>query len=212
MMHWHIKTRTHLSKNIRDLALSLCNQYLEGKIDKRNIQSFAQSCIVDIDEITDDEILMNTIYEWEDEYLNYPITKRNIELWKLRLETGEDQLEVHNNWNVHISSQKSLCEKYNSDWSPANKKWKIGVNLSNHNNPINGLRHPKSKGHEGWYIWSGDYKANDDFFKPICIEHLLQLDPKIIKYLGLKEGFRFLIDDKGYEDVWFDEKLLNIKI
>ncbi|WP_456236598.1 immunity protein Imm33 domain-containing protein [Chryseobacterium carnipullorum] len=30
----------------------------------------------------------------------------------------------------------------------------------------------------------------------------------MIKYLGLPAGNRFLIDDKGFEDVWFDENLL----
>lgn len=190
------------------MALNLCNQYLQGAIDKSKIQSFAEIYIVDIDEITDNEILIETIYEWEDEELNYPITKTNVQLWKARLETGKDELAEHNNWNLHIEPQKLICEKYNSSWKPVNKKWKIGINLSDNVNPINGLRHPKSKGNEGWYIWCGEYKEDEDFFKPICIEHLLQINPKIIKYLGLKEGFRFQIDNKGYEDVWFDEELL----
>jgi len=107
-----------LSKNIRDIALNLCYQYIEGEIDKSKIQSFAESYIIDIDELTNDEILIDTIYDWEDEELNYPITKRNIELWKLRLETGKDELAEHNNWNVHIEPQKSISEKYNSAWSP----------------------------------------------------------------------------------------------
>ena len=53
------------------------------------------------------------------------------------------------------------------------------------------------------------YKAYN-FFQPICVEHLLQRKPKLIDYLGLDEGFRFLITENGYEDVWFDEKLLEI--
>ncbi len=39
-------------------------------------------------------------------------------------------------------------------------------------------------------------------------EHFSQRNPKIIKYLGLDDGFRFLITESGYEDVWFDENLL----
>lgn len=199
-----------MNKDIKQLAIDLCNQYLEDKIGKREMQSFAESHIVEIDEQTDDEILIETIYDWEDEEMNYPITKRNIELWKLRLETGKDELAEHNNWNVHIEPQKSICQKYDSAWSPVNKKWTIGVNLSNSINPINGLRHPKSKGNEGWYIWTGDYKEDEDFFQPICIEHLLQINPQIIKYLGLAEGYRIQIDSKGYEDVWYDEQLIKV--
>ena len=73
---------------------------------------------------------------------------------------------------------------------------------------LNGLRHKTEKGKICWYIWSGEYSENDDFFKPICAEHLLKRNPKIIKYLGLDDGFRFLITESGYEDVWFDKKLL----
>lgn len=39
----------------------------------------------------------------------------------------------------------------------------------------------------------------------------MQRIPKLIDYLGLDAGFRFLITEKGYEDVWFDEKLLEIE-
>ncbi len=41
----------------------------------------------------------------------------------------------------------------------------------------------------------------------MCAEHLLEINPKIVNYLGLEVGFRFLIDNNGYEDVWKDEKL-----
>ena len=34
--------------------------------------------------------------------------------------------------------------------------------------------------------------------------------PQIIEYLDLPPGYRFLIDDNGYEDVWFDPKLMQI--
>jgi len=32
----------------------------------------------------------------------------------------------------------------------------------------------------------------------------------MIEYLGLPVGYRFLIDNEWYEDVWYDESLLNI--
>jgi hypothetical protein len=76
---------------------------------------------------------------------------------------------------------------------------------------INGLRHPQEKRTTGWYIWTGEYSESDDFFKPICAEHLFQIRPELIKYFGLDIGYRFLIDKNGYEDVWYDEKLKNIE-
>jgi hypothetical protein len=44
----------------------------------------------------------------------------------------------------------------------------------------------------------------------MCAEHLLQTRPELIKYFGLDVGYRFLIDNNGYEDVWYDEKLKNV--
>ncbi|KXX71178.1 hypothetical protein AVL50_10090 [Flammeovirga sp. SJP92] len=79
------------------------------------------------------------------------------------------------------------------------------------NGVIHGLRHPSEQNTNGWYIWSGDYSEYEDFFKPVCKEHLneyIKID--LEKYLDLPAGYRFLIDGNQYEDVWFDESLLEI--
>jgi len=78
--------------------------------------------------------------------------------------------------------------------------------------PVNGLRHPKHGIIDGWYLWSGAEISQDDdeFFKPLHVSHLMTNRPLVLKYLGLPPGWRFQIDDDGYEDVWFDETLLNI--
>jgi hypothetical protein len=132
-------------------------------------------------------------------------------LRKHRLETEEDLLQDSNNWDAHIQEQKEICEKYQSAWKSINKKLMVGCSEDLLSDPINGLRHPKQGNTTGWYIWSGEYSEADDFFKPICVEHLLQLRPQVIKYLGLDVGFRFLVDKNGYEDVWFDESLKSVK-
>lgn len=118
-----------------------------------------------------------------------------------------DELEL---WNTHIDKQKEICKKNNSSWKPINKNLKVGISLNLNKDPINGLRQPAENGTTGWFIWSGEYLENDDFFQPICAEHLLLQRPEIIKYLGLDIGFRFLADKKGYEDIWYDENLKNI--
>ncbi|MCP9752445.1 hypothetical protein [Ferruginibacter sp. HRS2-29] len=115
--------------------------------------------------------------------------------------------------NDFLIRQKSICEKYNADFlmSPFNKL--IGVALKSFESftmPINGLRHPiENMQSANWYIWAGEYSEDIDFFQPVHIEHLLQICPKAINYLGLAPGWRFLFDN-NYEDVWFDANLLNI--
>ncbi len=196
-------TRQHL--------IELCDNFLDDKIDKLVITDFAWKAISDDDFDWDgDEIISETIFDWDNEEINFEINKTNIRLWKNRLLTGQDELMSYNSWNSHIDKQKEICTTHNSNWKPINKKLNVGVSANLDKDPINGLRHPSEKGTTGWFIWTGEYSEADDFFQPICAEHLLQQRPDIIKYLGLDVGFRFLADRNGYEDIWFDEKLKNI--
>lgn len=192
----------------RQTLIDLCDQFLDDKIDKEFLEDFAWKAITsDQFEFIENEVIADTIFEWDNEDINFEINKTNIQLWKDKLLTGKDRLIEHNIWNSHIEPQKQICLKMNSRWNPINKKLRIGVSSNLNNDPIHALRHPSEKGTTGWFIWTGDYSDKADFFKPICAEHLLQIRPDIIKYLGLDVGFRFLIDKTGYEDIWFDEKL-----
>jgi len=121
------------------------------------------------------------------------------------------ELSISKDWDLQIENQKEICKKNDSNWNPINKKSIIGCSENLDKEPINGLRHPKEKNTTGWYIWSGEYSEKDDFFKPICAEHLLQRRPEIIKYLGLDIGYRFLADKNGYEDIWFDKEITEMK-
>ena len=124
--------------------------------------------------------------------------------------TEQDDLISYNSWNSHINRQKEICATHNSQWKPINKKLRVGASANLDKDPINGLRHLNEKGTTCWFIWTGDYSESDDFFQPMCAEHLLQIRPDIIKYLGLEVGYRFLADKNGYEDIWYDEKLKDI--
>ena len=76
--------------------------------------------------------------------------------------------------------------------------------------PLNGLRHPPEQGTSGWFIWEGNSLSQDaDFFASMHIEHLIDECPAVLPYLGLAPGWRFQIAP-GYEDVWYDQALLNI--
>ncbi|MBK9253865.1 MAG: hypothetical protein IPM42_00105 [Saprospiraceae bacterium] len=198
-------------KVTRQHLIELCDNFLDEKIDKLDITDFAWKAISEDDfEWDQDEIISETIFDWDNEEMNFEINKTNIQLWKIRLLTGQDQLVTSNSWNSHIDKQKEICTTNNSTWNPINRKLNIGVSANLDKDPINGLRHPSEQGTTGWFIWTGEYSEADDFFKPICAEHLLHNRPGIIKYLGLDIGFRFLADKNGYEDIWFDEKLQSI--
>lgn len=197
----------------RNQLIELCDKFLKDEIQKIDLSNFAWKCIAsdEIDWNENDEIISETLFEWDNEEINFPINKVNVKLWKKRLENNVDELLIYNNWNAHIEKQKEICKKYGSNWNPINKTLNIGISENLDLETLNGLRHKTKKGEVCWFIWSGEYSEDDNFFQPICAELLLQRKPKLIDYLGLDEGFRFLITENGYEDVWFDEKLLKIE-
>lgn len=119
------------------------------------------------------------------------------------------------NWKDREQEQKDVCKRLELQWTPIGKGLMVAINgsLFTDTQPINGLRHPRQEDIDGWYIWSGGEipQGKDNFFNPIHHEHLLDIQPLVLKYLGLPYGYRFQIDDKGYEDVWFDQSILEIK-
>lgn len=112
----------------------------------------------------------------------------------------------------HIDAQADLCKKLNVDFVPADNDLNVGLadNVTSDSQPIHGLRHPLAEGTTGWFVWAGEYSDAPDFFKPQCLKHLLDIRPDIIKYFALPPGHRFLVDNNGYEDIWFDRQLLDI--
>jgi hypothetical protein len=112
-----------------------------------------------------------------------------------------------------INEQKLLCNKYGSQFVESPDKFIVGVSLNVKDilYPINGLRHPIEGETTGWYIWAGEELSEDpDFFVPLHVSHLVELCPEVLKYLGLAPGWRFLIGENGYEDVWEDKSLIEM--
>jgi hypothetical protein len=105
-------------------------------------------------------------------------------------------------WKDIEQEQQDVCKRLNLKWTPVDKVLMVAINTSLFTDarPINGLRHPRQKNIDGWYVWSGGEipKDIDDFFNPIHPEHLIEKRPIILKYLGLPYGYRFQIDDNGY--------------
>jgi hypothetical protein len=121
--------------------------------------------------------------------------------------------QVNNMEHEFIKKQQEICKKYNAEFLESSFDKLIGVALKSFDKfemPINGLRHPiENEQSANWYIWAGEYSSDDDFFSPVHVSHLLDICPKALNYLGLAPGWRFLFDN-NYEDVWYDEELLNI--
>ena len=108
--------------------------------------------------------------------------------------------------------QIEVCRKNGVSYEPFDFGSKLGAsdNLRSGLLPLNGLRHPPEGDTSGWYLWAGEELSTaTDFFKPLHANHLINLCPDVMKYLALPPGWRFLVAG-SHEDIWFDEKLLNL--
>ncbi len=108
-------------------------------------------------------------------------------------------------------NQKIVCEKVNVELDVPERGSKLGLAISTIGiEPINGVRVAPENGTNGWYIWcGGEMSEDDDFFSPLHVDNIEEYLPVVNKYLGLPPGYRFQVDNSGYEDIWYDESLLN---
>ncbi|MDK2127072.1 immunity protein Imm33 domain-containing protein [Parachitinimonas caeni] len=104
------------------------------------------------------------------------------------------------------TEQRDVCAKYNSPEFEIDEGGMVAVALSSiGKNPIYGTRIEKPEnGNVSWFFYCGDYSEAPDFFQPIHTSHLDEILPSVKKYLFLSPGFKFIIDDEGYEDVWME--------
>lgn len=98
--------------------------------------------------------------------------------------------------------QKGVCDKFSASYQPCDLNLKVGVsrNVKDGIQPIHGLRVKEEHGTSGWYIWAGDWSDDPDFFVPVHGVHLSERADIVMPYLGLPEGWRFLVAE-DYEDV-----------
>ncbi|WP_227061408.1 hypothetical protein [Acinetobacter pittii] len=106
-----------------------------------------------------------------------------------------------------IEIQKNICKKFNSKFVKSLENEMVAVALDSLGKiPITGIRNILEEGENiSWFFYCGEFSEDDDFFKPMHISHLENYLPEVIPYLALEEGFRFVIDKQGYEDVWKEE-------
>jgi hypothetical protein len=109
--------------------------------------------------------------------------------------------------------QAEVCKQFAVEPFPTGSNLKVGIarNVREGLQPVNGLRIQPEGDTTGWYIWAGEHWSDDpDFFVPLHVEHLPLWSAAVMPYLRLPPGWRFLVAP-GYEDVWFDEQLLEQK-
>lgn len=107
--------------------------------------------------------------------------------------------------------RRNLCQRYEAGFMPPEDADKVGISESALRGelPLNGLRHPPESGTTGWFIWSGAWSDDPEFFKPMHLSHLAAACPAALPFLALPPGWRFLVAP-GHEDVWPDRDLLDI--
>jgi hypothetical protein len=109
-----------------------------------------------------------------------------------------------------LQKQLDVCRRSGAEATPAPDHLKVGIspNVREGLQPLNGMRIAPEGDTTGWYIWAGEqYSEDPDFFVPLHVTHLPLWCPAALPYLQLPPGWRFLVAP-GYEDVWFDESLL----
>jgi len=106
--------------------------------------------------------------------------------------------------------QTDLCRRYGAAFFDTDLALNVGISRTFDLGilPLNGLRHPPRAGTSGWYIWTGEFSLQPDFFVPLCGNHLAERCPDVMRFLGLAPGWRFLLAP-NHEDVWFDPALLD---
>ena len=112
--------------------------------------------------------------------------------------------------NHQHSAAIEICKRFNVEAEFPSPQEKIGIALETLDLlPLNALRHKSEHGTCGWYVWGGETLSSDPhFFQPIHVSHLNEYAADIQRYLGLPPGWRVLLAP-NYEDVWFDQSLLN---
>jgi hypothetical protein len=110
-----------------------------------------------------------------------------------------------------MNTDETICRLYSENYSPVEDDQTVGISKINQKlYPINGERTKIIGIFSGWMIWFGsEIPQGKTNFESMCKVHLKNKIPLIIPYLSLPPGYRFMIDDKGFEDIWYDEKLLD---
>ena len=105
----------------RQDLIQICDKFLKDEIGRKEVEDYAWTLITSDDDEWEDDIIAETLVDWDNEEMNFPINKVNMLLWKKRLISGVDELSEHNIWNVHIDKQQEINLRPNQ-WTQASKQ------------------------------------------------------------------------------------------
>lgn len=100
--------------------------------------------------------------------------------------------------------QQRICRTYGAGFEPPPPHSKVGIALHTLDRiPIHGVRLPPTETTCGWYIYAGDeWSDADDFYSPLCVEHLPEYCKHALPFVCLPPGWQFMTDGMGFVDVW----------
>jgi len=110
---------------------------------------------------------------------------------------------------MNEARQQAVCEQHGTEFLPPAPGSKVGIAIQTlRRQPLNGMRIEPEGGVCGWYLWAGDEPSTaDDFYQPMCVEHLADHCPDALPFLALPPGWRFLTDGQVV-DAWYDSALI----
>lgn len=102
--------------------------------------------------------------------------------------------------------QRRICRTYGAGFVPPAPGSKVGLAIQTLGRvPIHGVRLTPTETTCGWYIHAGDeWSDEDDFYKPLCVDHLEDYCKFAMPFICLPPGWRFMTDGKGFIDIWQD--------
>jgi hypothetical protein len=111
---------------------------------------------------------------------------------------------IDENFESEYVRWRAICKKYNFSVEPPEPMVALALG-SLGQSPIYGTRIALPEhGTVSWFFHCGKHSDSADFYQPVHIDHLRQVLPLVMDYLGLPYGVKIILDDQGYEDVWMD--------
>ena len=109
-----------------------------------------------------------------------------------------------------LTSQLEICRRYGVEPMLPNPDQRVGIAMSTIGvQPINGCRVRANSVLSGWFVFCGSEPSDEhDFYDSLCYEHIDRHLAAVVPYLCLPEGWNFQISENGYEDIWFEPRLL----
>jgi hypothetical protein len=109
---------------------------------------------------------------------------------------------------MSVEQQQDICRQYGVEWIPPVPGSKVGIALQTLGQlPLHGVRVEPTESTCGWYLHGGEWSDADDYYQPLCVEHVEKYCPAAISFLGLPPGWNFLTDGRGFVDVWQTESI-----